>query len=171
MTVKDLNPNEYNSYYQTYLEKTNSSELKEGLRNNRDKVLLFFNNIPSEKYEFRYEVGKWTIKEMLLHCIDTERIFAYRALRVARQDQTPLPGFDQDAYAEPSKANNRSFESLLNEYKSVRAATISLFDSFDDDMLLAKGFASNSPISVRALGFIIMGHENHHCDVLKERYL
>lgn len=171
MTVKDLRHEEYNSYYQTYLNKTNSSELKDGLRINRDKFLLFLKSIPSNKHEFRYEVGKWTIKEMLLHCIDTERIFAYRALRVARQDQTPLTGFDQDAYAEPSKANNRSFESLLNEYKSVREATISLFDSFDDDMLLAKGFASNSPISVRALGFIIMGHENHHCDVLKERYL
>ncbi|MEZ4793626.1 MAG: DinB family protein [Gelidibacter sp.] len=171
MTSKDLRPTEYNPYYKTYLNQTKNLDLKTGLPSNHEQVLAFLKAIPKEKQEYRYAEGKWTIKEVLLHIIDTERIFAYRALRIARQDQTPLQGFDQDDYVAPSKANRRSFESLLNEYKAVRQATIALFDSFDDEMLVAIGTASNSPISVRALGFIIMGHENHHCEVVRERYL
>lgn len=171
MTVKDLNPNEYNPYYQTYIDNSIHLELISGLQKNHEMVLMFLRSIPENKYEYRYAVGKWTIKEMLLHIIDTERIFSYRALCIARLDQTLLPGFDQDAYVEPSRANNRSFESLLNEYKSVRQATLTLFENFDDQMLLATGTASNSCISVRALGFIIIGHENHHCKVIKDLYL
>ncbi len=171
MTSKDLRVDEYNPYYQTYVNKTKGLNLKDGLGSNYETVLSFLNGIPSGKHEYRYAIGKWTIKEMLLHIIDTERIFAYRALRIARQDKTSLPGFDQDAYVEPSNANRRSFDSLLSEHKAVRQATIILFDSFDDTMLTATGTASNSTISVRAIGFIIMGHENHHCDIIKERYL
>ncbi len=171
MTVKDLKRDEYEHFYQGYINKTIDIELREGLKINRELVLTFLRTIPSEKYEFRYDVGKWTIKEIILHLIDTERIFGYRALRFARQDQTTLEGFDQDIYVIPSKANGRSFENLLNEYEYVRRATISLFESFDEEMLLTTGTANNSVISVRAIGFIIMGHENHHCDVIKQRYL
>ena len=103
--------------------------------------------------------------------MDAERIFAYRALRIARQDQTPLPGFEQNDYVQPSQANERSLDDLINEFKAIRASTVALFNSFTDKMLLAKGTASNSPVSVRAIGFIIMGHEIHHCQVIKERYL
>ncbi|MEZ4802649.1 MAG: DinB family protein [Gelidibacter sp.] len=171
MTAKDLQSNEYNPYYQTYINKTENLNLKDGLRHNFETVSSFLKILPADKLEYRYAEGKWTIKEVLLHLVDAERIFAYRALRIAREDQTPLPGFDQDIYVVPSKANDRSFESLINEYKTVRDATIALFDTFDQKMLTAIGTASNSPISVRALGFIIMGHENHHCEVIKERYL
>ncbi len=171
MIAKDISSDEYNSYYQTYLSKTNDVQLNEGLRSNMEKVISFLKSISKNKLVYRYEEGKWTIKEMLLHIIDTERIFAYRALRIARQDQTPLPGFDQDAYVPTSKANDRSLESLLDEYKTVRHATIALFDSFDDEMLIQVGSASNSPLSVRAAGYILIGHENHHCDIIRERYL
>lgn len=169
MTAKDLKPTEYNSYYQTYISKTDGLSIS-SMRENFDVLLTFLQEIPREKLEYRYAEGKWTIKEVILHMIDTERIFSYRALRIARQDQTPLPGFDQDLYVAPSLANHRSLDSLLKEYIAVKTATITLFESFDDEMLMQIGTASNSPISVRALGFIVMGHENHHCEVLRQRY-
>ncbi len=170
MTAKDLHPEEYNPYYLTYLKKTEGLSL-DSLVENFDKVLQFLQDIPQDKQEYRYAEGKWTIKEVVLHLIDTERIFSYRALRIARQDQTPMPGFDQDQYVAPSKANHRTFQSLLKEYIAVKTATITLFESFDQEMLTQIGTASNHPISVRAMGFIIMGHENHHCEIIKERYL
>ena len=171
MTSNELEVGEYNPYYHTYVKKTNGIDLKEGLNSNMDVIISFFKNIPREKLEYRYATGKWTIKEIIQHVIDTERIFSYRALRIARQDQTALPGFDQDTYVLPSKANQRTLESLLEEYKAVRLATINLFDSLNEECLLSTGTASNSKISVRALGFIIIGHENHHCEIIRERYL
>lgn len=170
MTVKELSKVEYNPYYQTYIDKTTDFPLKLGLPANFEKVLYFLNNIPPDKHEYRYSPEKWSVKEVVQHMMDTERIFAYRALRIARQDQTPLPGFDQDEYVSPSKANKRTLESLLSEYKAIRYSTDTLFNSFDDEMLMSTGTASKSPISVRALGFIIIGHENHHCAVMRERY-
>jgi uncharacterized damage-inducible protein DinB len=171
MTSNDLKASEYNPYYQSYINKTTVLDLKTGLKANKENVVFFLRSIPENKLDYRYTEGKWTIKEILLHIIDTERIFAYRALRIARKDQTPLPGFEQDDYVPESNANLRSFENLLDEYKAVREATITLFNTFGDDVLILTGTASNSPVSVRAMGFIIIGHENHHCDVIKERYL
>lgn len=170
MTARDLQPSEYNPYYRTYIGKVEDIELLKSLDSNCETVLAFFRSIPEDKLEYRYAEGKWNIKEILQHIIDTERIFAYRALRIARLDETPLPGFDQDEYVLPSKASSRSFKGLLHEYLAVRIATLELFKSFDDEMLLAIGTASNSSLSVRAAGFIIVGHENHHIEVIKERY-
>lgn len=171
MTAKDLTIHEYNPFYQTYINKAQNVELKQGLRESFAYVFEFLNAIPEHKLEFRYAENKWTIKEVIQHVIDAERIFSYRALRIARQDQTPLPGFEENNYVPASFANNRSRAELLADYKAVRQATLSLFDSFTNDMLLQMGTASNSPISVRALGFITIGHENHHCQIIKERYL
>lgn len=171
MTKDDLNPGEFNPYYGTYIQKTGVLSLKDDLKNSGEKTISFFKRIPSNKLEYRYADGKWTIKEIIQHLMDAERIFTYRALRIARKDQTPLPGFEQDDYVLPSQANKRSIEGLINEFKAIKAATVSLYDSFSDEMLMALGKASNSPISVRAIGFIIMGHEIHHCEVIKERYL
>ena len=151
MTTSNLSPEEYNPYYAI--------------------TEAFLNAIPKDKLEYRYAEGKWTVKEIIQHIIDTERIFAYRALRVARNDKTALPGFEENDYALTGNANARTLESLLAEYKAVRQATIALFNSFSDDMLKHIGTASNSPISARAIGFIIIGHEAHHCNVIKERYL
>ena len=171
MNRHDLGSGEYNAYYGTYIDKTGELTLKGDLRDLGKKTILFLEHISKDKLEFRYADGKWTIKEIIQHLMDAERIFAYRALRIARQDKTPLPGFEQDDYVGPSQANNRSLEELINEFKAIKIATATLFDSFSEEMLLALGTASNNPISVRAIGFIIMGHEIHHCQVIKERYL
>ena len=120
---------------------------------------------------YKYAKDKWSIKELLLHIIDTERVFAYRALRFAREDKTDLPGFEQDDYVITSDANTRSKASLLNEYNFQRASTIALFSSFNDSMLMKIGMAGGNPMSVRAIGFITSGHEVHHCNILRERYL
>ncbi|MGM5471231.1 DinB family protein [Flavobacteriaceae bacterium LMO-SS05] len=171
MTKEDLNSGEFNPYYGTYINKTNRLTLRGGLKSSGKQTITFLKSIPPDKLEFRYANGKWTIKEIIQHLMDAERVFAYRALRIARQDKTPLAGFEQDGYVLSSGANNRSIEDLINEFKAVKMATVSLFDSFPDEVLLELGTASNSPVSVRALGFIIMGHEIHHCELIKQRYL
>ena len=172
MNVNLLNTNEYDAYYQTYVSKVDTDlSGVESLKRNLEVVVSLYSNIPKEKHNFAYAEGKWTVKDVLLHVIDTERIFAYRALRIARSDKTPLPGFEQDTYVSNGEAKNRTLVSLIGEYKSVRQATITLFSSFDSNALLRIGKASGSPISVRALGFIIVGHDNHHAQIIKERYL
>lgn len=171
MTKSQLETNECNSYYQTYINKAGDLELIDGLKKNAEDIYLFFESIPEDKYDYAYAEGKWTIKEVIQHIIDTERIFSYRALSFARQDKTALPGYEQDDYAVTSRANQRTKNSLLIEYKALRSATVSLFESFSDEMLKGIGNASNSDISVRAIGFILIGHENHHCQVIKDRYL
>ena len=120
---------------------------------------------------FRYAPEKWSIKEALVHIIDTERIFAYRALRISRGDQTSLPGFEQNDYVPNSGADARPLTDILREYDTVRAATISLFDSFTPDCYGRTGTASGGPLSVRALAYIIPGHEAHHIALFRERYL
>jgi len=128
-------------------------------------------SIPEDKLYYRYDEGKWTIKEILVHIIDDERIYAYRALRFARKDSTELAGFDQENYAVNSGANKRSIESILHEFETVRKATISLFESFTDEALTSSGIANGNKVSVRALGYHIAGHEKHHVNIIRERYL
>ncbi len=120
---------------------------------------------------YRYAEGKWTVKEVLVHIIDDERIYAYRALRFARNDKTELPGFDQDPYAYYSNANDRTAESIVEEYEAVRLSTIALFNNFTDDVMLRSGVANNNQVTVRALGYHIAGHELHHLNIIKTRYL
>lgn len=115
--------------------------------------------------------GEWTIKEILVHIIDDERIYAYRALCFARGDETELPGFDPDAYAITSNANHRTLDSILREYDTVRMATISLFDNFDDEALMRKGIGNKNLMSVRAAAYHIAGHEEHHLNSIRENYL
>lgn len=166
-----LNKDEYNPYYQTYVDKTSDENIIEGLKNNLVTMVQFFESIPLDKLNFCYQIGKWTIKDILLHIIDTERIFAYRALRIAREDKTAMAGFNQDDFVFTADASSRTIESLVNEYKTVRKSTISLFDSFGENQLRKSGTASDSMISVRAIGYIITGHENHHKEIIQERYL
>lgn len=166
-----LNPGEYNSFYKNYIDKSTSINIVEGLKQNLAETVLFYENLPDEKYDFAYAEGKWTIKDVLLHVIDTERIFSYRALRIARQDKTPLMGFEQDDYITSANATSRSIVSLLEEYKAVRQASITLFETFDSAALSQIGEASGFPISVKAIGYILTGHENHHSQIIRERYL
>jgi len=171
MTKDLLNDNEYNSYYKLYLDKVGELDLIEGLRQNGDAVISLLESLPEETYDFTYAEGKWTVKELVQHIIDTERVFTYRALSFARNEIEALPGYNENEYATASNANKRSKQSLLKEYRALRLATVALFGSFTDDMLLRIGNASKSDVSVRALGFILIGHENHHCQIIKERYL
>jgi uncharacterized damage-inducible protein DinB len=127
--------------------------------------------ITEEKGNFAYAEGKWTIKELLVHMIDTERIFCNRALRFARNDQTDLPGYDHDGYVPYSGANERTLNEITNEFNLVRQGSIALFNSFTAEMLERKGTASGNDLTVLAIGFIISGHETHHINILKERYL
>ena len=171
MTVSDLSTHEFAAYYSSYIDKARNLELIDGLKQSGEDTLAFFKAIPSTKQEYVYEVNKWSIKELLLHLIDVERVFAYRALRFARKDNTSLPGFDEGYYTTNGKANNYSMDSLLKSYGVLRQATLDLFENFSNDMLLEIGEASGTNMSVRALGFVIIGHEKHHCDVIRERYL
>jgi hypothetical protein len=119
---------------------------------------------------YRYGRGKWSIKEVVGHLADIERIMAYRALRIARGDTTPLPGFDENAYVPIAKFDHRSLADLVGDLRTARAATLALLRTFDADAWVRRGTASGKPVSVRALAFMIPGHERHHVDVLKTRY-
>jgi uncharacterized damage-inducible protein DinB len=141
--------------------------LKDNLKATKDFIL----SLPEEKLVFRYAEGKWTIKEMLVHIIDDERIYAYRALRFARNDQMELPGFDQDIYAHHSGAKERSIKGILKEFATVRNSTISLFKNLDDEALMRAGVADGKAMSVRAAAYHIAGHELRHINIIKERYL
>ncbi len=166
-----IDQKEYHPYYGSYIEKALGASILDGLKKNLDANVAFYKSIPEDKLTYRYEADKWTIKDVLLHVIDAERVFAYRCLRIGRGDATPLPGFDQNVFVESGNANNRSMTSLIEEYTNVRQATINLFENFTETDLLRLGVASSSDASVRAIGYIIIGHENHHCRVIKERYL
>ncbi len=171
MKTSQLKDHEYNPYYRTYIEALGEVTLMDTLRKQLKNYPQFLASIPQEKLTYRYAEGKWTVAEVLVHVLDTERVFQYRALRFARKDVTPLPGFDQDDYVPNSGANLRSIEQLIKEYKAIRESTISLFETFDAAALKRKGVASNSPMSVAAMGFIMCGHQKHHRNILRERYL
>jgi uncharacterized damage-inducible protein DinB len=141
------------------------------LRDNFERTKNFIISLPKEKLVRRYAEGKWTIKEILVHIIDDERIYVYRALRFARGDRTELPGFEQDDYALESGANGRDVRNILAEFETARRATISLFENLDDAVLTRRGVASGNVMSVRAAAYHIAGHELRHVNIIKERYL
>ncbi|MGY0392414.1 DinB family protein [Bizionia sp. KMM 8389] len=171
MLAKDIEKSEHAPYYGGYILKSGSLSLSETLEASKTETEAFFKTIPESKLEYRYMEGKWTIKEVLQHIIDTERIMSYRALCFARQDKASLPGYDENDYTATSFANRLTIAELLNEYSALRTANIALFKNFSNQMLMQIGTANNSPMSVRAIGFIIAGHEKHHIDVVKQRYL
>lgn len=166
-----LNNNEYSEYYGYYISLNATDTLIPNLENQLEITSDFFKSIPADKLEYQYEIGKWTPKDILQHIIDSERIFAYRALRFARFDKINLPGYEENDYAEVANANNRTIEDLIEEYRIVKLASIHLFKSFSEKMLLNIGQANNAPASVRAIGFMISGHEIHHINIIKVRYL
>ncbi len=171
MTTKDLLPNEYLSTYSSYINYAANTEMIEGLIKGKMAVISFYNELSEHILEYRYEDHKWRPIDILNHIIDTERIFAYRALRFARQDTTPLSGFDENRYAIESAATKRPIKDMLQDYEFTRDSTIALFKSFNSEMLKRKGIASGGEVSVRALAFLIIGHEKHHVQIIKERYL
>lgn len=165
--------NEYAPYYAHYIhliEKKGKSII-ENLESSQLEFNLLLRNIPENKQDFAYAEGKWTVKEVLQHIIDTERVFSYRALCFARNDKTELPGFDHDVFVDHSHANSRNFDDLLSEMNILRQSSIQLFKSFTADDLVRIGMGSGNNMSVRALGYLFSGHQLHHLNVLKERYL
>lgn len=171
MNSNQLSSNEYASFYAPYIQSLDNVVLLEELEISVHRLRNFVQNIPMDKYDYSYAEGKWTIKDILQHLIDSERVFAYRALRFARKDLTPLPGFEENVFAGVAEGYKRSIRDLLTELAIVREATLCLFKTFSDETLLLKGIASEREMSVRALGFIIIGHQNHHQRIFEERYL
>lgn len=162
---------EFQSFYRVYIDLVEDTSLQEALNIGLEDIHSFFKNIPKEKLDFQYAVGKWTPKDILQHISDTERVFAYRALYFARSLGANLEGFDENIFAENAQAGTKTLTEILNEYINVRSASISLFKSFNDDQLKNIGTANGNVMSVRAAGFIICGHAIHHCNIIKERYL
>ncbi|WP_108803868.1 DinB family protein [Aquimarina sp. Aq107] len=172
MNSTDLSPKEYDEYYGRYIKKLSPQvSIIEGFEIGKDDVINFFESISPEKQEYRYDINKWSVKEVLQHLIDTERIFMYRCFRIARNDQTPLAGYDQNIYIDPSGANQKSMSELIGEFEIVRQSSISFLNSINDDQLMYIGNANGGDMSARAAAFTIIGHEIWHMDIIKERYL
>jgi hypothetical protein len=162
---------EFAPYYNTYISLVENDDILDVLGTQPAELDALFSGIPEEKGQFAYAEGKWTIKELLSHLIDGERMFAYRVLRISRGDETPIEGFEQDGYIENSNANNRSFEELLTEFSLLRTANVLLINNLSDESSRRMGTASNNPVSARALVYIMAGHIKHHINILNQRYL
>ena len=171
MTVNSLSENEYHPYYKVYLRLLGETSLMDGLHEGLQRMEDFIKKLDRSLLGKSYGVAKWNLAEVLVHLIDTERIFQYRALRFARNDKTALAGFDQDAFVPESDATSKSKEVLWSEFKAARMASISLFASLSDEKLKRIGTASGAPMSVRALGFMISAHQVHHEGLLAKHYL
>lgn len=163
--------NEFNPYYGKYIARVPEGDFIELLALSADETLSLLRAIPENSASHAYAAGKWTIKEVVGHLCDAERIFAYRLLRIGRGDPTPLPGFDENAYAPAGQFRERTLASLIEEFAAVRAATIALVAGMPSEAWLRQGQASDAVVSARALAYIIAGHELHHRQILLERYL
>jgi uncharacterized damage-inducible protein DinB len=162
---------EYNAYYDRYITKVPDGDIVQQLASQVSSTIELLESIPESKGDYRYAEGKWSLKESVLHVIDAERIFAYRALRIARGDKTPLPGFEQDDYVKFSRGAERTLHDIAEELGQVRQASVALFKHLDEEAMSRRGTASNNPVTPRALAYIIAGHERHHVQILRERYL
>jgi uncharacterized damage-inducible protein DinB len=163
-------PTTNNSYFERYTSLIKEDNINEAFQHQDATLQAFCDSISEEKSMYAYAEGKWTLKEMLQHMIDTERIFTYRALAIARKETATLPGFDENNYTDNSNANARTWASLVEEMKDVRKATVHLFTSFTETMLNSIGKFSSAEGSANTLGFICVGHVYHHIKIVKERY-
>jgi uncharacterized damage-inducible protein DinB len=163
-------PDEYLAYYERYVALVPDGDLLALLATQGESTLGRVRTLAEDRGGFRYAEGKWTVREVLGHIADVERIFTYRALRIARADTTPIEGFDENAYVAASGADRRPLAALAEELAAVRLATLAFFQSVDDAALARAGTANGAQVTVRALAFIIAGHEAHHVRLLRERY-
>ncbi len=170
MTQNRPQASEYAPYYEKYVAMVPDGEIVETLEAQLREIKLLLGTLSEEGAEYRYAAGKWSIKEVLGHISDQERVFAYRLLRIARGDQTPLAGFDQDEYVKKGNFSARPLAELLEEFTAVRRATMALVQSLDEAAWSRRGVTNQKEISTRALVFLIAGHELHHRVVLQERY-
>ncbi len=161
----------FEKYIQRYLDLVPDEEWIDALDTSGGKTFGIFSDLTEEQGFFAYDDGKWTLKELLQHLIDTEKVFAYRAMTFARQDQTELPGFDEELWAKNSYANDRSLENLIDEFSFVRKGSILFFDDLSEEVLQLKGAANGNALSVETIGKLIVGHNIHHLNIIEERYL
>jgi hypothetical protein len=164
-------PIEYGAYYQRYIGLVPDGDIIQTLSAQALNTIGLFESIDEEHSLYRYGPGKWSLREVLGHMIDTERVFCYRALRFSRGDSLPLQGYDQDAYVENSDFDSRSWNDLLQEFEIVRGATIAFFSGLSETMWLRSGTADGNALSVRAVAWVLAGHELHHMRVIIDRYL
>lgn len=164
-------PDEYAPYYGTYVRLLPEGDVLAILESQLQETLSLLRSLNEEQAAFTYAAGKWSVKEVIGHIIDTERVFAYRGLCFARGDNTPLPGFEQDDYVLGAEFNTRSAASLAGELEHLRHSNIFLFSTWSEAVQSRRGTANNNAITARAIPFILAGHERHHLNVLKERYL
>ncbi|WP_422005862.1 DinB family protein [Roseivirga pacifica] len=170
MIVKPLET-EYNPFYQPYMNQLHDSDVLVTLKKQLKSVPDFLWQIPKAKHDFAYVPGKWTIKELMQHINDTERVFTYRALCFARGDRQDMPAMDQDVYLNNAAIAQRPFSSFIDEFVSLRVATICLFENITEDQQMNMGNASGFPVSVRALAAMTAGHVAHHISIINSRYL
>ncbi len=162
---------EFAHFYSTYVGLVEKGNIITTLNNLMHEVYTLMNSVSGDKAYFRYAPGKWTLKEVLGHMIETERVFSYRAFSISRGDKQSLPGMDQDEYMEGNNYNDRTLANLSNEYLAVRVSTIHLLSSMTKEMIAQQGNASGTDVTVRALAFIIAGHDIHHMNIIKRKYL
>lgn len=171
MTIARPKDTEYAPYYGRYVATVPDDDFLEALERQGRETIAVLQEIDEAKSQHRYEPGKWSIREVVGHVCDAERVFTYRALAFARGETAQLPSFDENAWAGTSSAGTRRFADLVAEFKAVRAATLALFRSFTDEEWTRTGIASGNPCTVRALAYITAGHERHHLRILREKYL
>lgn len=171
LTINRPEETEYLPYYGKYVSLVAGDDILTTLNEQLSETVALLRGIPESQGGFRYDAGKWSIKELVGHLIDAERIFAYRALRFARNDKTPVPGYEQDDYIRNASFDACSLGDLTAEFESVRRATLFLFRHLDGEAWMRRGVANESEVSVRALAYIIAGHELHHVGILRDRYL
>lgn len=162
---------DYGSYYHLYISQVAHDDLLPALQEMHNETQAFIASIPEEKEGYAYAEGKWTLKQVVQHVIDTERIFAYRALCIARGDKTEFSGYDENEYARQAPTTSRTLTEMAREFLYVRNATLALFNTLDEDMLNRRGHANGVPMTPLAIGFIIAGHERHHMNVIRTKYL
>ena len=162
---------EYAHYYGNYVQLVPKQNIINTLNQQMHEFYTLINTIPGDKAFEVYEEGKWSIKQIVGHLVETERVFAYRALAMSRRDPSPLPGMDQDDYVKYSNYNSRTLKNLANEYLAVRISNIHLFQNMTKEMLSLSGKASGYDFTVRSFPFIIAGHELHHINVINDKYL
>lgn len=170
MTMNKSNIGVYPPYFEHYLSITKEENALVGLSNSLPNMTAYLNTLTAEQLDFAYAPGKWTIMELLLHLMDSERIFCYRALSIARGEKQAMIGFDENEYAANANAGRYQRDTIIRDYLLVRQNTIALFESFDPSVYSNAGIANGNPVSLTAIGFAILGHEQHHIQVLKERY-
>ena len=163
--------NEYAPYYQSYVDQVSESDIMHVLRSELDELDVLLGRVSAEKETYAYAEGKWTIREIVGHLIDGERVFGYRALCIARGEKQNLPGFDQNDYMSMAPYNHVELEDLLSEMRLVRLSNIAMFRTLDEEGWNRVGTANGNEVTVRALAFIMGGHLRHHMNVLRERYL